>query len=189
MKQRRPLLSSRATSRHSDSDMPFCSTALPGSAWCAGCTGARECETDQTTVFTPRIIVLSSCLHSRVVSAALLSPASAGLGAPGALLTTAEDGRIGAAAGPPSAAAAAALLALSSSSAFLAASTCARCLGMSCLSVANLETRQCRMRTSSARPSGSLLWKMFSTRLSSSRTEVVWMCSGSVASWMLHEKM
>jgi hypothetical protein len=168
--------------------MPFCSTALPGSAWCGCCTGARECETDQTTVLTPRIIVLSSCLHSRVVSAALLSPASGGLGAPGVVLTV-EDGTIGAAAGPPSAAAAAALLALSSSSAFLVASTCARCLGMSCLSVANLETRQCRMRTSSARPSGSLLWKMFSTRLSSSRTEVVWMCSGSVASWMLHEKM
>ena len=65
---------SRATSRHSPSHMPFCGTGAV-ETWPAGVGRLiRELETDQTTVFTPSIIVLSSCFASRDVSAALFSP-------------------------------------------------------------------------------------------------------------------
>ena len=146
--------------------MPFCGTGAVDT-WPAGVGRLiRELETDQTTVFTPRIIVLSSCFASRDVSAALFSPPDDDL--------PDENPAVGAAAGataPP--------LAVDPS-----------CRLSPRLSDANLATRHRRMRTSSARPSGSfdVLWKMFSTRLSSRRTEVVWIDVGSDASWMLHEK-
>ena len=61
-------------------------------------------------------------------------------------------------------------------------------LGINFCSVPNLLTRVDRMRASSWRPNESSrlsLWKVLSTRFSSSRTLVVCMVMGSVGSWML----
>ena len=164
--------------------------------WAPADCGWREFETDHTTVFTPRIIVLSICFTSllsvflsplpslspplSLSTAFAFSSTAIAAGSASALESVIAATTAGAGA-PPSP-----LAASASSISFLRASIC---LAIWPLNVANLHTRQCRMRTSSARPSASFLWKMFSTKLSSSRTEVVWIPMGSDESWMLHEKM